>query len=125
MDRDKVIAHYVELRDKKQDMEKRHKQELEPIKQDMELIEAALQKDLQDQGLTQFKGAHGTAFIKTLTNTKVVDWEGAALPWLVEHERWDLLERRINKTNMLETETEVPGVESQQVQKLQINRSSK
>lgn len=125
MDRDKVIAHYVALRDKKQDMEKRHKQELEPIKQDMDLIEAALQKDLQDQGLKQFKGDHGTAFIKTLTNAKVTDWEGEALPWLVENERWDLLVRNVNKTNMLETETDVPGVEISQVQKLQINRSSK
>lgn len=125
MDRDKVIAHYVELRDKKQDMEKRHKQELEPIKQDMELIEAALQKDLQEQGLKQFKGDHGTAFIKTLTNAKVTDWEGAALPFIIKNERWDLLYRNISKKNMLETETEVPGVEISQVQKLQINRSSK
>lgn len=125
MDIDKIIAHYVALRDQERDIEKRHKKELAPIKQDMELIEAALQKDLQAQGLKQFKGDHGTAFIKTLTNVKVVDWEGKALPWLIEHERWDLLVRNINKTNMLETETEVPGVETPKVQKLQINRSSK
>lgn len=125
MDRDKVIAHYVALRDQLKDMEKQHKEQLAPLKQDMELIEAALQKDLQEQGLKQFKGDHGTAFIKVLTNAKVTDWEGEALPWLVENERWDLLVRNVNKTNMLETEAEVPGVEISQVQKLQINRSSK
>lgn len=102
------IEWYLRLRKQKADMEERHKQELAPIQEKMRLIEAALQKTMLDQGTKQMKSGAGTAYLQTVANVKVVDWD-TALTWIKENDRWDALERRINKT--IAVEEDVPGVQ--------------
>lgn len=122
---DKLIKHYIYLRDQKEEMEARHKEELRPIKDDMQQVEAALQKLMQEQGLRQFKGDHGTAFIQEDTSAKVTDWN-EALDYIRNNERWDLLEKRVNKTQLMETleeEGPVPGVDVNRRMKTLVRRS--
>lgn len=120
MNVDKLIEHYVHLRDRKAEIEARHKDELAPLKEDMSKIEGALQKLMNDQGVKQLKGEHGTAFQQEQTSAKVVDWD-KTLSFVQENERWDLLERRVNKTAALEED--VPGVEVSRAFKVNVRRS--
>ena len=108
MDTGDIIRHYIKWRDQKKEIEERHKAELAPLKEKMEKAEAALQKIMLDSGLKQLKSTAGTAYIAEQVSTKVFDWE-KTLEWVREHNRYDVLERRVNKT--IAQEEDIPGVE--------------
>ena len=114
VDIDRVIEKYIELRDHKEELEKRHKEELAPIKEQMQTLAAYLQRTMQEQGVNQMKGAHGTVFVQTKSAVKSSQWQDT-LDWLIANERWELLEKRLNKTQALqlidEEGVEIPGVE--------------
>jgi hypothetical protein len=110
MNADKIIERYVALRDRKAEVEAKHKEELMPLREQLELCEAALQKLMNDAGVKQLKGDHGTAFVKEQVSAKVTAWDDT-LRYIQEQEAWDLLERRVNKTVVMEAEEEIPGVE--------------
>ena len=110
MNIDDVIRGYVKLRDEKEELEKRHKEELAPVREKMQKIEAWLQDQLQEQGLTNFKGESGTAFLQEVSSATVADWD-ETLKFIRENEAWELLERRVSKTvvqDYLESHDDVP-----------------
>lgn len=109
MDFEAVVAHYVRLRDTVAEIEAEAKARIEPIKADMQLIEAALLKYMQEHGLENLKTAAGTAYIAERTSATVQDWD-ALLEYILDNEAFDLLERRVNKTAFLERKAEPPGV---------------
>lgn len=120
MDIDKLIGSYVALRDKKDEIAQRHKDELAPYNAAMDKIESAIHAAMQEQNVKSFKSAHGTAYTSELASAKVVDFE-AALQYIQQHERWDMLERRVNKTVVQEI-GDVPGVELTRSIKVNIRR---
>lgn len=93
----KVIGAYIKLRDMKTDMERRHKEELAKIKEEMERIEMWLQRALLAEGAESIKTAEGTAFLQSATSATVKDWS-AALDYIRDNNEWSLLEARVNKT---------------------------
>jgi hypothetical protein len=97
MNIDDVIKAYVALRDKLDATVKRQKEEVAPIREQMGKIENWLQNQLQTQGLQNFKGASGTAFLKEVSSATVEDWD-ATLAFIKEQGAWELLERRVSKT---------------------------
>ncbi len=124
---DSLIDKYVELRDRKKALEEGHKKELAPYKQALEKLEAHFQEHMQEQGLNSLKSSHGTVYQSEVSNAKVHDFE-AALNYVLENERYDLLERRINKSalqSILEegVSDEVPGVELTRAKKINVRRS--
>ena len=121
MNIDKIIGRYVALRDQKAEVEARHKEELAPLRRQMEVLEAGLHKLMHDQGVKQLKGAHGTAFIKEDVSAKVSDWQ-PCLQAIIEQERWDMLERRVNKTQVMD-EGDWPGVTITRRQTVNVRRS--
>lgn len=122
MNIDDAVAHYVHLRDTLKELDKQHKKRTAPVKQDMELIEAYLQRHMNDEGVQQLKSEHGTAYQTELVSTKVEDWDGATLPWIIENEAWDLLVRNVNKSAVKEL-GEVPGVAVSTIRKVNIRRA--
>lgn len=114
MDFDRVVAGYIKLRDKRDELRKRHTEELAPYTQTMAKLEAAMLEHMQGIGGESVRTEHGTVFKSVRRSTKVVDWN-VTLPWLIEQERWDMLEARVGKdaatTYMEETGEPVPGVE--------------
>lgn len=111
---DKAIMAYVRVRDRKKDIEARHVEELAPVNQMLERLEAYM-LDLMDQaGLQSIKSPHGTAFKSRRTTAKVLEWD-ATLGYILEYEAWDLLERRVSKKAVEaiieETQQPIPGVE--------------
>lgn len=101
IDLDKVIAGYIKLRDAKDAMETRHKEELAPLNSKMEKIEAWLQNALQSQGLRNVKSDSGTAFIQSVANVTTPDFE-ATMAYIKEHDMWELLDRRLSKSVVLD-----------------------
>lgn len=107
---DDVIGAYVALRDLIDETTKRHKEELAPHREKMAKIEAWLQNQLQTQGLQNFKGKSGTAFLKNVTGATVADWD-ATLPFIRDNNLWEMLERRVSKSvveDYIEAHGEVP-----------------
>ena len=62
---DDVIATYMKLRNEKEAIEAEIKSRVSELKAKMEKIEAWLKEQADAQGVTSFKGKHGTAFLTT------------------------------------------------------------
>lgn len=126
MNIDDVIKGYVKMRDALDARVAEQKAELVPMRENMRKVEAWLQNQLQTQGLKNFKGASGTAFLKEVTSATVQDWD-ATLEFIKTNERWELLERRVSKTvveDYAESTGEIPpGVELKREIVVQVRRS--
>lgn len=122
-DIEQIVQFYVALRDRKVEMEARHKEELEPIKHDMELIEAALLKLMHEQHVESFKTAAGTAYETIATSVKVRDWN-AVLEHIITNNLWNWLEARVNKTAYLESGTALDAIEVNRIAKVNIRRAA-
>lgn len=125
MNIDDVIKAYVALRDGVEKVRTRHKEELSPYYEKMVKIEAWLQDQLQTQGLKNFKGTSGTAYLQEETSVTVADWE-ATLDYIRENEMWELLERRVSKSvvaDHLESHDSVPpGVDMKRSTVVRVRR---
>ena len=128
MDFDRAVAAYIKLRDKTDEVKKRHKEELRPYGELMSRLEATMLDHLNNIGGESLRTEHGTVFKNTRNSVKVADWN-VTLPWLVENERWDMLEARVGKeaatVYMEETGEPVPGVEYNSEVTVQVRRPTR
>lgn len=94
---DQLVEGYRALRDRKAEIEARHKAELKPINDVMSQIESRLLTMFTEAGLSSVKTAHGTAY--TSTSIKYTVEDPAALREFVETNNMpELLETRISKS---------------------------
>lgn len=93
---DDVIATYMKLRNEKEAIEAEIKNRVSELKAKMEKIEAWLKEQADAQGVTSFKGKHGTAFLTTTDYANVADWD-AVLQFVLANEAFDMLEKRVSK----------------------------
>ncbi len=108
MTMDKLVAGYLRIRKAREEMAARHKAELAVLDEDMEKLEAVMNQQLTLAGVESARTAHGTVFKSTWTSARVQDWS-TTLDYILENERFDLLEARVNKTTANEIGN-VPGV---------------
>jgi hypothetical protein len=94
---DTLTAKYVELRDRKAEIEKQAEIEKKKLTVIMDAIEEKIKEKMHEQGSTSIKTPHGTAYIAYKESATVADWE-AVLGYITSNERWDMLERRVSKT---------------------------
>jgi prophage tail gpP-like protein len=108
-----VIAAYIKLRAKKDEIENKAKADVVDIKDKMTKLEAWLQTEAEKAGVTSFKSPAGTAFVTTTDFATVDNWD-AVLEFVRGNDAWDMLEKRISKTAvrsyMTETSQIPPGV---------------
>lgn len=97
MNVDDVIGAYIKLRTQKEELVDKHKSELAPINDNMNKCQMWIQQQLQVQGLQNFKGQSGIAFLQTDTSVKAEDWD-TVLAWIKDNDAWAFLERRVSKT---------------------------
>lgn len=120
-----VVRGYVALRDKKNEIKKRHAEELRPINEKMEVIEGWLQRDLMDRGVQSEKTDSGTAYLSTVVTATVRDRD-EYLKFVKEKEMWDLIENRVSKSvvsdYLEETGEIIPGVNYEKTQVVRIRR---
>jgi len=108
---DQVIAAYVKLRDKKDNLEAAVKEQTKEIKAKMERLELWLREQADNQGVTSFKTKAGTAFMTTTDFANVADWD-AVLDFIKTNGAFDMLEKRVSKTAVrgyIEQHKQVPS----------------
>jgi hypothetical protein len=123
---DMLIGYYVKVRDKKRELEAEHKVKLAQYNEMLERLEGNMLAILNAAGVNSMRAPSGTAFTATRTSAKVTDW-AAALGYIKEHEAWDLLEARVNKTTAFaiisETQCPLPGVDTETTITVNIRRA--
>jgi hypothetical protein len=145
---DAVIRKYIELRDEQAAICERHKQELEPISEQMGKLEAWLMAKLDAEGAQNFKTDAGTAFKNTSTSATVGDDQAfkrfllqpffeQLLPYVGdasrleaitnEFIRWGLADLRAGKTGIMSFIEEgnpiPPGINIKQFVKVNVRRA--
>lgn len=110
---DKVVKAYIKLRNEKDAIMEKAKQECEEISANLDKLELWLRERSVEQGVDSFKTPHGTAFIVEKDYASVSDWP-ALLAWVRENEAFDVLTRGVSKTvvreYIQENNTQPPGV---------------
>ena len=93
---EQVIAAYLHLRQEKEAISKRHKEELAPITDKMNKLLAWTHQQLQSQGQKNARVDSGTAFLQTDISVTVEDWD-AVWDFVVANGLKSMLERRVSK----------------------------
>lgn len=124
---DELVAKYIALRDKIAEEEATFKAAIADKKAVLDKVEEVLKKHFEDTGTdTVTVRGVGTAYKTMRTSTSVAVWDDT-LDYIKQHEAWDLLEHRVNKTAAMEHLKEngelPPGVNMSQQVVVNIRRS--
>lgn len=119
---DQIVEKYVKVRDAKKKLKEKHAAELKPYDEAMDLAEAAILKQLQTLGADSVKTKFGTCYKSLQTTCTVADWS-VLFEWIKNRELWPLLERRVNKSTVMEhiSETGSPPPGVNVVQRVELN----
>lgn len=120
---DDLTKMYLALRDHIKAQQATLDETMKPFKVQMDILEAALQKKVQDTGGTSIKTPHGTPYLSTRTTAKVENKEDF-LAFVEEVQDPDLMDVKANKDKVLEYEAQtgrpVPGITMTSVQTLNV-----
>ena len=121
-----LIATYIGIRDKKEALVKKQKEDVAKYTEALKKIEGVLLKHFQTVGQTSAKSDEGIAFIKVANTDKIADRE-TFLEYVKENDLFDLLENRINSSALnqfIEDHNDLPpGVTRNSVQIIQVRRN--
>ena len=124
---DKLIKAYLLLRNKKEAIEAKVKEEVSGIKEQMAQLENFMQLKADEQGVTQFKTENGTAFLSTVDQALVSDWD-KVLEFVAKNEAYELLEKRVSKyavrDYMKQSKEVPPGVSYRTLIKVSVRKPS-
>jgi hypothetical protein len=107
---DQVIEAYLLLRQEKETILKKHKEELAPYTDKMNKLLAWTHQQLQSQGQKNARVDSGTAFLQTDVSVTVEDWD-SVWDFVVTNGLKAMLERRVSKgvvQEYIESTGEVP-----------------
>lgn len=108
-DADKLVAVYIKIRDEKDRLVREHDEKLNALKTQMETIEQALLGMCKENGQDGGRTKHGTFTRTVKTRYWTNDW-GSMHKFIRDHDAVELLEQRIQQTNMKQFLTENPGL---------------
>jgi len=95
LDLNKLVDHYVQLRDRKRELEKLHKEQLKPFTKLMDEIGNKLLAYMQQSGLDATPTPSGTAYQITKQSATIRD--GATFrAFVIEGDHFDLVDWRAN-----------------------------
>lgn len=84
---------FVKLRNRKKEIQGRHKEELAPLNDQMKKLEAYLLQTMNQQGITGCGTETHTVYQNNRSSVKIEEW-GPFLQWILENEAWDFLAKR-------------------------------
>jgi hypothetical protein len=90
---DEYVTAYIQLRDKKAEIQKAADDKIGKVKAMMDQIEAKLLQAFDEQGLDSVRTPIGTAYKATSVKSSIADWD-AFIGHVVETGNTQLLERR-------------------------------
>jgi len=98
---DKIINTFVKIRDAKEVLYQKYKQESAELEEQMTVLKQKLLELSKETGATSFSTPNHVAYRKINNRYWTNDW-GSFYQFLLEHEAMGLLEKRIQQTNMRE-----------------------
>lgn len=121
-----LVDKYVQLRDKKSELDKQHKEHMAKYNSAMKKLEEMLLDQLNDLGVESARTPSGTAYRSIRSSVKVDDRD-AFISFVKDNDGWDFVESRPNKTaveSYLEEQQELPpGVSMSRQAVVNIRRS--
>lgn len=110
---DDIVAAYVRLRDQKAELKAQQAEAMKPYDEALAKLEAEALQILSDTGVESMKTSAGTVYKSVATSATVQD-KSAFMDYIREHQAFDLLDVRVNKTAVQDFVTEnqdtPPGV---------------
>jgi len=121
-----AISAYVKLRDAKEALAKKHKDEMSGYNEKLAVIERWVQRELDRQGMDKAGNKSvGTAFIQKVDSCTVADKE-AFMKFVKDEDHFELLDIRASKTvvrDFMENTGEIPpGVKFDSARVVRIRR---
>lgn len=124
---DEVIAKYIELRDQKDKINADAKAAVKVVDASLDIIEAWLLNQANEQGVSSFACDIGTAFVKETDFANVSDWN-LTVEFIKKNEMWQMLKKDVNKTAVKEfidaNGVPPPGVNWGSKREIQVRRKS-
>lgn len=102
LDYQALIDVYLRLRKLKEAAKARYDEEVAPITERMEAIENTFSGELNRLGLKNLQTTSGTVYRTSWTKVSPTDWDKVT-EYVVKNNRFDLLEKRLAKTVVLDT----------------------
>lgn len=122
-----IVERYIKLRDKKAELKNKFDADVAAIETGMARCEAYILNHFQTTGQTSAGTEAGTAYLAPVTSATVADWD-ATLRWIQENQLWNFLERKVNKTAVIEFKAAnddlPPGVNWREETVVRIRRAS-
>jgi hypothetical protein len=106
---DTLVMQYVQLRDKIAEIKEAQKKHLEPYEEMKQQLVGTLLKFLETTGQESAKTAEGTVYISTRSTAALADPD-AFMDFVIEHGKFDLVNRVANAPACLEHAKENDGV---------------
>ena len=110
VDMQTLVEKYVQLRDKKAELDKAHKEKMAKFNDAMKELESRMLDHLNETGVESARTPNGTAYRSVRSNVKVEDRD-AFLQFVKDNGEWEFLESRANKPaveSYLEDQQELP-----------------
>jgi len=92
-----LIEKYIEIRDAKQEIVNKHKAKIAKLDKVLDKIEAFILEQFNEDGVESARCSSGTAYKSVRASCGVADWD-TTLAYIREHDLWNMLEKRVNKT---------------------------
>lgn len=96
---EKLTRIYIKMRDKKSEVAHEMEERINKIEEDMQTIKRAILQHMKDTGVESLRTSAGIVYRTVRTTYSTSDWESMH-KFIVEHGVPDLLEKRIQQTNM-------------------------
>lgn len=106
---DKLVSIYIKIRDARDEVVKKAKQQEEELEAQLAIIEQEILAICKETGADSIKTPHGTAMRAVKSRYTTNDWE-RFYAFMFEHNAPDLLEKRIHQTNMKQFLEENPDL---------------
>ena len=123
---EELIGRYIKIRDRKAQLKAEYDTQVESLDDALKKIENVLLAKLNSDGVDSLsKRGVGTAFKSKVTSATVADWD-AFLGHIKENDLWHLLDRRCNKTAVVEfrkvNDDLPPGINWREETVVRVNR---
>jgi len=124
---EKLTRIYIKMRDKKAELEAELENQIGKLENDMGTVKAAILNHMKSLGVESLRTDAGTVYRTVRTKYSTSDWESMG-KFILEHGVPELLEKRIQQTNMrvfLEENPDLlpPGLNSNMEYSVTIKRS--
>jgi|3_EtaG_2_1085321.scaffolds.fasta_scaffold00128_31 uncharacterized radical SAM superfamily Fe-S cluster-containing enzyme len=122
-----LMDKYLVLRDEKEKIDARHKEELKPYKEAMEKLDSVFLTSLNETGLDAMSTTTTTVYKEVITTMSIAD-RPMFLGHVRENDAWNLADIRPAKVAIraaMEDGETVPGVNVTQIRKVKVKRKPK